>query len=234
MVAVVQLVALDTKDRDAIAAFLARQMDAQITKALAGEVLVTPIPTPSPTPVLSPEQMALQAGFDLKKMVPTPEDPVLAGSKIEAEGFLTDPNVVASYERSFIPTTPPVFTVGSSLVIRVLTSVQLHGTIAEAQGTVAVDPSAKAADFAQQFGIDAENVVGQPLDKVPQIADASGGFTLNIKTRQVELDAVFLLFSRGQVSAQVVAIGPALLVNAEDVAKLGQLVDQRIQASSPP
>ena len=88
-VAAVLVVANDTRDQSAIASFLARQMDAQINKALVGELGVTPVPSPTPVPVLTPEQAALQQGYDLSSRLPALDD--LVNAKVVGQGYQEDP-----------------------------------------------------------------------------------------------------------------------------------------------
>lgn len=232
------MVANDTRDRSAIVSFLARQMDARINKALAGEVSVTPVPTPTPVPILTAEETALQQGYDLSKMLPTLAD--LPGAKIKSDGFQDDPNVVASYQRVFDSAEGLVFDLASSKLISLDAPLDLQPTFADAKGLVLglqqVDPAALAQAFGPSFarlaGVTPETITMNALT-LSDIGDAVAGFGIRIETAQADIDGVILYFSRGLISVTLITFGPALLVVGDDVATIGQLIDERIQANSP-
>ena len=213
-------------------------MDAQINKALAGEVSVTPVPKPTPTPVLGPEQVALQQGYDLSKMLPSLAD--LPGAKIKSDGFQDDPDVVASYQRVFDAADGLVFDLGGSKLISLDASVDLQSSVADSTGLVLglqqVDPAALAQAFGPSFarlaGVEPETITMNALT-VPEFGDAVAGFGIRIETASADIDGVILYFSRGRILVTMISFGPALLVVGDDVVPVAQLIDQQIRANSP-
>ena len=232
MTAAVLVVAFDTRDRSTIASFLARQMDAQISKALAGDLGVTPVPPPTSVPVLSAEQAALQQGYDLSKMVPALDD--LANAKVTGEGYQEDPSVVASYRRAFQASEGAVLDLGSSKLINLVATVALQESTGKAIGFVSSqDPTDLSQLLAPQFGVGPDKVTMNPLT-VPQMGDTVASFGIRIETSAATLDGVILFFARGRINATLLALGPALLVLGDDVAAIGQTIDQRVTKNSPP
>jgi hypothetical protein len=171
-------------------------------------------------------------------MLPSLSD-LPGGVALDRDGF-TDSDAIGSYETEFEPE-GLVFELGSSHVIGISTSVELQETELEAQGPVlfirAAGPQLfgelAGASFAKVAGFTPENIVFEGLD-VPQVGDAVAGLSMKIDTAVIDLEAYMLFFSRGQVIATVMVMGPAGKIALEDVADLAQLVNERIVQFSPP
>ena len=231
MTAAVLVVAFDTKDRSTIVSFLARQMDAQIDKALAGEIGVTPVPSPTPVAVLSPEQAALQQGYDLSKMFPALDD--LVNAKVTNEGYQEDPNVVSSYRRSFHANEGVVLDLGSSKLINLVATVALQDSLGKATGFVSSqDPDDLGNQLAPLFGVASDSITMTPIADV-SVGDTSAIFEMQIKAA-VDLDGLVVVFARGRVTSIILAFGPSLLVGKDDLVTLAQLIDKEVTKNSPP
>ena len=123
---------------------------------------------------------------------------------------------------------------GSSKLINLVATVALQDSTGKAKGFVASqDPTDLSKLLAPSFGVGPDKVTMNPLT-VPQIGDAVASFGIRIETSAGTLDGVILFFARGRVNATLLALGAPALVDGDDVAAIGQIIDQRIRANSPP
>ena len=231
--AFVAVTAVDDGDRTTAIDRLARQMNRRIDGVLAGEIRVTPIPAPTPTPVPSGE------GFNLPALLPTLED-LPEGATLANEGFVFDPATMGSYERE-IGARGLVMALGSSRVMNISLTVELHGSTLDAKAPVlflkALDPlvfgDLVGHGLAEAVGFTPENVTFDALD-LPRIGDAAAGFLMKLETPIADFDAHMLFFARGPIAAQIVVMGPAGEVFMEDTIPVAKLIDERIIATQPP
>jgi hypothetical protein len=56
---------------------------------------------------------------------------------------------------------------------------------------------------------------------------------ISIQEAAIDLDAYWLWFAQGRIATQLIAMGPPGQVHLDDIARIAQLMDQRIRANAP-
>ena len=190
--------------------------------------------SPTPTPATS----ARREGFDLPATLPTLAD-LPEGATIASEGFTEEADNLGYYEQEFSPTNLYI-ELGSSKVMSISTTVELHASAFDAKAPVlvlkALDPEVfgelAGTAFAEGAGFTPEALVLEALD-LPQIGDAGAGFLMKIETAVGDFDGYLMWFAQGRIVAQLILLGPAGQVDLENVIPLAQLIDKRIRENSP-
>ena len=158
---------------------------------------------------------------------------------MELDGYVQATDALSAYEREF-SAEGLFFTLGSSRLINLSSTVELYCTSSEASGPVQLLQSMDSQVFAQLFGAGIaegfgstpENLKVEAVD-LPAIGDASMVVMISIQEAAIDLDAYWLWFAQGRIATQLIAMGPRGQVHLDDIAKIAQLMDQRIRANAP-
>jgi len=243
IVASVGASALDDEDRSSAMDQLARRMDGRIKGVLAGEISVAPLPTPTATPSPSPtrsvgtlEEAARREGFDLAAMLPALDD-LPADAAVTVEGFLDQPGAIAAYKREF-GSSGPFMALGSSQVINIGSTVELHRSTLDARTRVTILETFGPEVFGQLVaavvagtpGLTAPNIATEAFD-LPPIGDLRAGFLVEIETPAGGVQGHMVFYSQGRLFGQLVVIGPAVAL--EDTVALARLMEAGMRTNSP-
>ena len=240
VVAGAQMTAFDNVDRSADISLLARRMNLRITRTLRGEIKATPVVPPTPTPVPpTPEETALQAGFDLPAMALIAAD-LGTGAKVSSEGYSQQEGTIAGYGRDFGPAEGTVFEFRSSTILKLVTTLDLTATTddarAQAVGVNALTPKFVGDLFgpalAEGAGQTAESITAESLD-VSALGDAAAGFKLIIGTAIGPFEVHLLFFARDRVFVNMFAVGVGGRLAPDDVIGLAQTLSNRIGEKAP-
>ena len=239
VVAGAQVVAFDNVDRSTDISLLARRMNLRINGVLAGTIKATPVVPPTPTPVpATPEEAALQAGFDLAAMALTLDD-LGAGAKVSSEGYSEEERAISSYEREFKPEGVLMDMGTSSKVLRVSSTLTLYTKTEDAKNPVFILQSVVPSVFAEFAGpvvappgATLKTVTAESLD-LPDLGDASVGFIVTVETELIDYEGHMASITQGPVIVDLVVVGPAGQIAPEDTLALARLISQRIADNSP-
>jgi hypothetical protein len=241
LVATVGVVAVGDADLSEPLIRLVTRMDQRIDGVLAGEISVTPIArAPTATPVSDiGEEAAINEGFDLRAMLVILAD-LPDGALIESEGFVEGLGGNIAYQREF-EAKGFVIELGSSQVMNISATVELHASALDVKGPVLVlkemDPEVFVEIFGPAFaegaGFTPEALVVEVLD-LPPIGDAVAGFLMKkVETAIGDFNTYFIWLAQGRIGAQMLVMGPAGHVALEDVLPFVELMNERIVEQSP-
>ena len=227
VVAVVVVLAFDDEDRSRTAGRLATRMDQRIAGVLAGDIEVTPI---GEGPTDTPEERALEEGFDLSTMIFTVADLPEGAVEISGAGYLEEEEAIAGYQRGFQAAPgEQVMVVGSSAIITIQANLELYGGPLDARTGVLLLRELDTETFAQEtgaplaagFGVSSEDVTFSVLG-VPAFGDATAGSLMTVTTEVGDFDIHLIYVARGRIRAELVVFGGGGLVSLDDTVPSGR------------
>lgn len=233
VVAVVVMLAFGDEDRSRTAGRLATRMDQRIAGVLAGDIEVTPI---GEGPTDTPEERALEEGFDFSTMIFTVADLPEGAVEISGAGYLEEEEAIAGYQRGFQAAPgEQVMVVGSSAIITIQANLELYGSPLDARTGVLLLRELDAETFAQEtgaplaagFGVSSEDVTFSVLG-VPAFGDATAGFLMTVTTEVGDFDIHLIYVAQGRIRAELVVFGGGGLVSLDDTVPLAELIVRRI------
>ncbi len=236
LVAMTGILAISIEDQLPTISRLAHQMNDRMDDVLQGKVIagalkpaqVSQTETNTPTPV------APAGPLDVRAMALALAD-LPAGVVVENEDLADQSDGRKSFQRTFKPEDEFIGYGSSQMMeIRVLVS---ETTSPDAARTAIQVAKSLGAQGVQKLADESSTATSTPRRirelEIPQVGDDSTGLVSESMTPAGTFEAIVVHFSRDRIRGQLLLVGRAGDISADDVAGLAQLFDQKIMLNLP-